>query len=200
MFSKENLKKRKRKTKTNISEKDETVTDLYMLLIGYIIIICFGFWFHTYFYDSIPQKIFNLSIISTIVFPLLLFSYYIFHEIESVRENEPYDSLLAETKLEYEKEVKISDVIPVILFGVAILYGGIKEITNKKGLLKIVAPYLVFSLIFGTVIPNIISYLVIDHHDLYRVYLAADFNFVSVSIAFGLMIISLLLPFFTVYV
>jgi hypothetical protein len=201
-----NLKKYKehfenggKNTEHNINEKDETIFDLYMLVIGYIIIICFGVWFHKYFYIIIPSEIFRLSIISVIVFPLILYSYYIFHQIKNVREHKSYEALLEEAERELQKEEKISEIIPVILFGVAIVYSNIQKITKKQGLLKIVAPYLIFSLLFGTVVPNIVGYLVLDHQDLHSVLFASDIDFIAVSIAFGLMITSLLMPFITLY-
>jgi hypothetical protein len=170
-----------------------------MLIIGYIIIIFFGVWFHKFFYSIIPSEIFRLSLATVIGAPLILYSYYIFHEIYSIREHKSYEVLLEEAELEFKAEEKISDIIPVILFGVGIVYGNIQKITKKQGLLKTVAPYLIFSLIFGTVIPNLVSYLILDHHDLHRVLVASDIDFVSISIAFGLMITSLLMPFITLY-
>jgi hypothetical protein len=196
---KENFENGEKKTEHTINEKDETIFDLYMLIIGYIIIIIFGVWFHKYFYSIIPSEIFRLSITAVIIAPLLLYSYYIFHEIESIREHKSYEELLAEAEAELKAEEKISEIIPVILFGVGIVYSQIQKITKKEGLLKTVAPYLIFSLIFGTVIPNIVSYLVLDHQDLHRVLIASDVDFVAVSIAFGLMITSLLMPFITLY-
>jgi hypothetical protein len=196
---KENFENNEKKPKHTINEKEETLFDLYMLLIGFFIILSFGVWFHKYFYNLIPGEIFRLSITAVTIVPLVLYSYYIFHEIESIREHKSYEELLAEAELEFKAEEKISEIIPVILFGVAILYGNIQKITKKMGLLKIIAPYLIFSLIFGTVIPNIVSYLVLDHQDLHRVLIASDIDFISVSIAFGLMITSLVLPFVTVY-
>ena len=82
--------------------------DLYMLLIGYVIIICFGVWFHKHFYNTIPNQLFKLSIFNVIIFPLVLYSYYIFHEIYSVREHKSYELLLEEAELELNKEEKIS--------------------------------------------------------------------------------------------
>jgi len=187
------------KTGHTINEKEETMFDLYMLLIGYIVIIIFGVWFHKYFYSIIPNEIFRLSVFAVIACPLLLYSYYIFHEIESIREHKSYEELLEEAEAELKAEEKISEIIPVILFGVGIVYSQIQKITKKQGLLKMVAPYLIFSLIFGTVIPNIVSYLVLDHQDLHRVLIASDVDFIVVSIAFGLMITSLLMPFITLY-
>jgi len=187
------------KTGHTINEKEETMFDLYMLLIGYIVIIIFGVWFHKYFYSIIPNEIFRLSVFAVIACPLLLYSYYIFHEIESIREHKSYEELLEETEAELKAEEKISEIIPVILFGVGIVYSQIQKITKKQGLLKMVAPYLIFSLIFGTVIPNIVSYLVLDHQDLHRVLIASDVDFIVVSIAFGLMITSLLMPFIILY-
>jgi len=195
---KEGFENEEKNTGHNINEKEETINDIYMLLIGYIIIICFGVWFHKKFYEIIPDNIFILSIIALIGLPLFLYSYYIFYEIHLVREGVSYKTLLEEAKLEIEKEEKISGVIPVILFGIGIVYSNIQHI-SKKPILKIVAPYLIFSLLFGTVIPNIISYLVFDHYDLHRVLFASDLDFVVVSISFGLMITSLLMPFFVMY-
>ena len=188
-----------KKTGHTINEKEETIFDLYMLLLGFFIILGFGVWFHKYFYNLIPGEIFRLSITAVTIAPLLLFTYYIFYQIHSVREHKSFEELLAQAEAELKAEEKISEIIPVILFGVAILYGNIQKITKKVGLLKIIAPYLIFSLIFGTVIPNLVSYLILDHHDLHRVLIASDIDFMSVTIAFGLMITSLILPFITVY-
>jgi hypothetical protein len=196
---KEHFENGGKKTEHNINEKDETIFDLYMLIIGYIIIICFGVFFHKYFYSIIPSETFRLSLVSVIVFPLILYSYYIFHQIKNVREHKSYEALLEESERELQKEEKISEIIPVILFGVAIVYSNIQKITKKQGLLKIVAPYLIFSLLFGTVVPNIVGYLVLDHQDLHSVLFASDIDFIAVSIAFGLMITSLLMPFITLY-
>lgn len=183
-----------------IDEKEETVFDIYILLIGCSFIILFGAWFHRFFYNMIPSSVFPLSLFNLIAFPLVMFTYFIFNQINSIREHKTYDELLAEAKHEVEIEQKISGVIPVILFGVGIVYANIQKITPQKmHILKIVAPYLIFSLLFGTVMPNIVSYLILDHHDLHRVLVAADVDFVAVSISFGLMITSLLMPFFLLY-
>jgi hypothetical protein len=187
------------KKKYIINEKEETIFDFYMLLIGYIIIITFGVWFHNYFYKFIPYEIFRLSIAFIIIIPLILYSYYIFYQIFSIRQHKSYEELLEETKYEIKKEEKISEIIPVILFGIGIIYANIQKITKKKKLLKIVAPFLIFSLIFGTVITNMISYLILDHYDLHTILISSDIDFVAISISFGLMLTSLLMPFITLY-
>jgi hypothetical protein len=196
---KENFESGEKKIEHNINEKDETTNNLYMLLIGYVIIICFGISFHIFFYNIIPTEIFKLSIITITVFPLVLFTYYIFYEIKLVREHISYERLLEEIQLEIEQENRISEVIPVILFGIGIVYGNLQKITQKQNLLKIVAPYLLFSLLFGTVIPNIISYLIFDHTNLGRMITASDYDFIFISIAFGLMITTLLIPLLILY-
>ena len=196
---KENFENGEKKTGHTINEKDETIFDLYMLIIGYVIIICFGVYFHKYFYIIIPSEIFRLSIFSVIVFPLILYSYYIFYQIKNIREHKSFEDLLEEAERELKKEEQISEIIPVILFGVAIVYSNIQKITKKQGLFKIVAPFLIFSLLFGTVVPNLVGYLVLDHQDLHTVLIASDVDFIVISIAFGLMITSLLMPFITLY-
>ena len=194
----EGLENKQRKDHT-INEAEETVFDLYMFLLGNFIIIIFGVWFHKKFYNIIPNEIFKLSIALVVVMPIILYSYYIFHEIESVREHKSYKVLLEESEAEIKAEEKTSSIIPVILFGVGIVYGNIEKLTKNKDIIKTAAPFLIFSLLFGTVIPNMVSYLVLDHHDLHRVLVASDVNFFAMSISFGLMITSLLIPFLVHY-
>lgn len=194
----EGLENRQRKDHT-INEAEETVFDLYMFLLGNFIIIIFGVWFHKKFYKIIPNEIFKLSITLVIVMPIILYSYYIFHEIESVREHKSYKVLLEESEADIKAEEKTSSIIPIILFGVGIVYGNIEKFTKNKDIIKTAAPFLIFSLLFGTVIPNMVSYLILDHHDLHRVLLASDVNFFAISISFGLMITSLLIPFLVHY-
>ena len=194
----EGLENKQRKDHT-INEAEETVFDLYMFLLGNFIIISFGVWFHKKFYKIIPNEIFKLSIALVIVMPIILYSYYIFHEIELVRQHKSYKVLLEETEADFKAEEKTSSIIPYIIFGVGIVYGNIEKLTKNKDIIKIAAPFLIFSLLFGTVIPNMVSYLILDHHDLHRVLLASDVNFFAISISFGLMITSLLIPFLVHY-
>lgn len=194
----EGLENRQRKDHT-INEAEETVFDLYMFLLGNFIIIIFGVWFHKKFYNIIPNEIFKLSIALVIVMPIILYSYYIFHEIESVREHKSYKDLLEESEADFKAEEKTSSIIPIILFGVGIVYGNVEKFTKNKDIIKTAAPFLIFSLLFGTVIPNMVSYLILDHHDLHRVLVASDVNFFAISISFGLMITSLLIPFLLHY-
>lgn len=184
----------------DITEKEETIQDIYMLIVGYIIILSFGAWFHSYFRNLMPTKVYYSSIFFVIIFPLIIYSYYIFYEIYDVREHISHEKILEEARYEIEREEKISGIVPVILFGVGIVYSNIqKQRKTKIDLLQLSSPYLLFSLLFGTVIPNIISYLVFDNNNLQRVLVASDFDFITVSISFGLMIQSLLVPFFTHY-
>ena len=194
----EGLENKQRKDHT-INEAEETVFDLYMFLLGNFIIIIFGVWFHKKFYNIIPNEIFKLSIALVVVMPIILYSYYIFHEIESVREHKSYKVLLEESEADFKAEEKTSSIIPIILFGVGIVYGNVEKFTKNKDIIKTAAPFLIFSLLFGTVIPNMVSYLILDHHDLHRVLLASDVNFFAISISFGLMITSLLIPFLVHY-
>ena len=194
----EGLENKQRKDHT-INEAEETVFDLYMFLLGNFIIIIFGVWFHKKFYNIIPNEIFKLSIALVVVMPIILYSYYIFHEIESVREHKSYKVLLEESEADFKAEEKTSSIIPIILFGVGIVYGNVEKFTKNKDIIKTAAPFLIFSLLFGTVIPNMVSYLILDHHDLHRVLVASDVNFFAMSISFGLMITSLLIPFLIHY-
>ena len=182
-----------------INKKEETMIEIYMLVIGYIIIFCFGIFFHNSFYNIIPPEIFKISIISTIVLPFVLYSYYIIYTIYEIRENISYEKLLEEASHELEQDYKISSMITVILFGIGVVYGNIQLQTKKKDLLKKVAPYLICSLLFGTIFPTIISHIVFDQTNLNRMIIGSDLSFITVSISFGLIITALLIPLLTLY-
>jgi hypothetical protein len=180
-------------------KQNEVRLEIFLGIVGYIIIISFTICFHKFFNNIITGKIINLSIIFNILFPLCLYTYYIvYHYYHSNTNTISYEKQLEEIKLELEQEGKISTIIPVILFGIGAIYTTLQKLT-KNTLLKIATPYLIFSLLFGTIIPIIISYLILDHNDLDRINIASHLDFVFVSMAFGLIITSLLIPFLILY-
>ena len=190
------------KTTHKLNKKTETMYNLYMLILGYIIIIGFGTWFHYFFTSNMTKELVFFSRLFVLLFPLSLYTYYIFFIINQVvNTNITYEEELHELQVELEKEEHVSGVIPVILFGIGLIYSSIdsKMKNSKLSLLKIAAPYLIFAVLFGTVLPNIISYLIVDHNDLHRLLIASDLDFIFMSTSFGLMIMSLLVPFYTIY-
>jgi hypothetical protein len=93
-------------------------------------------------------------------------------------------------KDEIKAEQSISSTIPVLLFGLGIIYGQFKD----KSYLSITLPYLLIAVIFGSILPEIGKHLIINYESLYKLFIVSHIIFLCNSIAFGLLIASLIMP------
>jgi hypothetical protein len=158
---------------------------LYMLLLfNYVFIGCFGYLFHKLF--KIDQYLLT-SVIMIVILPILLNTYSVFWHINYQKQVSPKESLD-----ELEKELQNEDApktIPVILFGLGIL---LTKSKNKR-LVKLIVPYVICSLFFGTVMTELINQLIFDHNNLDRLIVAEELSFMFLSLSFGLMFMTIFL-------
>lgn len=155
-----------------------------LLIIGYLFIGIFGVFFHQ-LYGKHDFKM--LSLFFVIMMPLILITYSTFYHVNYQKTHSEKQTLD-----ELEKELQTEEAsksIPVILFGVGIL---LTRISNK-GSIKNIIPYLLASLIFGTVMTELTNQLIFNHYDLQRMLIAAEIVFMFVSIAYGLLFMSIIL-------
>lgn len=155
-----------------------------LLLFGYLFIVLFGYIFHKLF-DSNGYE--RLSFIMIIVFPIIMITYSTFYHVKFQKTHSDEESLE-----ELEKELQTEEAsksIPVILFGLGLL------LTKMKGssVLKSVIPYLVASLFFGTVMTELLNQLIFNHYDLQRMLIIVELDFMVLSMAFGLLFMSIVL-------
>lgn len=178
----------------NISTSNNQIEDpglrtreqtLYLLLLfSYIFIGCFGYLFHRVFNMN---RYVLLSLIMVVLLPILLNTYSVFWHI-----NYEQTKTAKETLDELEKEIQNEDApktIPVILFGLGLLISRGKN----KNLIRLIIPYLIFSLFFGTVMTQLINQLIFDHNNLERLIIAEELSFMFLSLSFGLMCMSIFL-------
>jgi len=158
---------------------------LYFLLIfGYLLIGIFGYIFHSTFVTHEYKK---LSVLCVIVFPLLMITYSTIYHV-NYQEQHTTEEALEEAEKELQTE-KASTTIPTILFGLGVL---LTRISNKNKLASII-PYLVSALLLGTVMAELVTQTTFNHLNLTRVMVAAELNYMLTSMAFGLIIMSIIL-------
>lgn len=155
-----------------------------LLLFSYIFYGGFGYIFHRFFATS--ENI-MISVIMIIIFPILINTYSVFWHINFQRQRTPKE-FLDELEKEIESE-EASKVIPVILFGLGIFLTRLKN----KNVLKQIIPYLIFSLLFGTVITEFVKQLIFDYNDLDRLIVAEEISFMFITLSFSLMCMSIYL-------
>lgn len=158
-----------------------------LLIFGYLLIGIFGYFFHQLFVNH-NYKITSAFFI--IFFPLILITYSKFYHINFQKTHSDKQSL-DELEKELQNE-KASTSIPVILFGLGIL---LTRIGNKKTI-KMIVPYLLASLFFGTVATELTTQLIFNHFDLQRMLIGAELSFTFTSMAYGLLFMSIILTLF----
>lgn len=155
-----------------------------LLLFGYLFILFFGYFFHKLFDSNGYEKI---SFALTVLLPIVLITYSTFYHVNFEKTHTDEQSLE-----ELEKEIQTEEApktIPVILFGLGLLLSNMKD----NNVLKLVIPYLMASLFFGTVLTELFNQLIFNHYDLERMIIIAELDFMAISIAFGFLFMSVIL-------
>ena len=140
-------------TKENNSQKMIDNKYYIILIIKYLLIIVFSIIFNNNI--NVINTNSTILIFITLIIPI---SFSLIHDYNDYIHFVNTDIIEEEREFllnEIESENAISIIIPGILFGIGSIVGGI--IYNKKFLLNIVTPYLITSLLFGTIIPMFIQ-------------------------------------------
>lgn len=140
------------------------------------------------FYARVKLPTTNLLYISlffTLLAPFLLNIYsimYHFHFEETRTAEENLEELQEENRMMRDNK------IPIILFGLGVY------VTNmSKNIMVLVFPYLLASLLFGTILPGIFENLLFDPNDLTRMIIVEAIDFKLIMISYGFLIMSLYL-------
>lgn len=158
-----------------------------LLILGYLVIGIFGYFFHQLFVNHNYKMI---SVFFVIFVPLILITYSTFYHVNFQKTHSIKQSL---DELEKELETEeASKTIPIILFGLGIL---LTRLGNKKTT-KIIIPYLLTSLFFGTVATELTNQLIFNHFDLQRMLVGSEVSFMFTSMAYGLLFMSIILTLF----
>lgn len=102
---------------------------------------------------------------------------------------------LAALEKEINSETEIVSTIPVLLFGLGIIYT-----QNKKA--DYITPTLAFlllAILFGSLLPQLAKHMVFDHNNLARMFVIEEIIFSFIAIAFGLIIASVIVPLYMLF-
>ena len=92
-----------------------------------------------------------------------------------------------------DKEKELANIVPVIVFGLGFLFNS--YIINKKSI-NLTVPFLLLSLLFGTIIPYIIMYNSFTDSNITKLLISETFLFSSESFSFTLLLSCVLIPYF----
>jgi len=162
--------------------------NLKTLSIGSIIfVMVFGVLFHKY---AVKHEHQGMSIILVTVIPVLAILYNIYYNIHVYKDSHDRKRELKETNMEMRAESKFYEIIALLLFGLGLIYAEFK----KFKYLSMVLPYLLFALLFGTILTSWLKQFIFDYNNLERLLKVDVLIFCASSLAVGLLTAGLLVP------
>lgn len=169
----------------SMNENDLVYIQYIFLLITSVLIIIINYFFYSYF-DA--PKIIYISLLFTLFFPFFLNLYSIFWHI-NYQTSHTNEEIIE--KIQKENDLELGSKIPIILFGLALFITKL-----QKKYISLILPYLLFSLILGTILPEIFITLIFDHRDITRLSIVQEINFALIRLSYGFLIISVVLTLF----
>lgn len=157
----------------------------FFLILGYIILLTFSYFFHT---KLIIHPYVGYSFFMVTIVPLMIITYYFVVQLDYVEKSEKEEMEIL--KKEFESDMEIAKIIPVVIFGLGIVYSNMYD--NK--VITLVFPYLACSILFGSLFPFMVRHLIIDESSIDRMIVADELDFISISQYFGLLLAILILP------
>jgi hypothetical protein len=151
------------------------VTTILTFIINYIF----------YKYSFLPSEYFTISIVFTLIIPIITSLYSAIYHINFEKthtEAEALDELKKENSLEKESK------IPIILFGLGIFITKL-----KKKYITVIFPYLIYSLVFGTIIVEVLNHFIFDYNNLDRLIFVEELEFASIMLSYGFLIMGIYL-------
>ena len=159
---------------------------MYLTLIASCLIVMF---INYIFYKNmnVSSEYFFISVLLTGVFPILAGVYSTIFHIHFAESHTP-EELLEELK-EETKSLKDSKV-PIILFGLGLF---ITKLEKKH--ITVIFPFLLVSLIFGTIMIEIFNNLVFDFKNLERMIIFQEIEYISLKMSYGFLLMSIYLTY-----
>jgi len=169
-------------------EIDEMNNDLKVLSSGSVVfVLVFGFLFHRF---AVKHEHQGLSIFLVTVMPVLAIIYNIYYNTQVYKDSTNRKRELKEIDTEMKAESKFYEIIAFLLFGLGLIYAEFK----KFKYLSMVLPYLLFALLFGTILTSFMKQFVFDYNNLERLLKIDVLIFCSASLSVGLLTAGLMVP------
>lgn len=176
-------------SKKNTSTTSHNTLELYNIIIigcSFAFLVCFNYVLLT---RMIQPRFWYISASCTFILPALMLLLSFFHHRELNNTSTDEEELAALEK-EIESETEILSTIPVLLFGLGIIYTQYKKADYTTHTLA----FLLMAILFGSLFPQLAKHLVFDHKNLTRMFVIEEIIFSFIAIAFGLIIASMVVP------
>ena len=173
----------------NKQSESETIQFRYItrrvLEISFIALVLFNYILLQYI---IQPRFRYLTLSCTFIIPAILVSYsYYYHTILISSNN---TKSINELKKEFEFEIGLMSAIPTLLFGLGVIYTQFK----RFHFITSTIPFLLLSVIFGSILPVIVNLAVFDKQTSERLLIADELNFTLISISLGTLTAALMIP------
>lgn len=133
----------------------------------------------------------GITALCTFVIPCIMLAVSYSHHTQLNHQHSADADELAAIEKEIESETEILNTIPVLLFGLGIIY---TQYRSNADYISHTLPFLLLSIVFGSILPQLARHMVFDHKNLTRMFVVEEIIFSSIAIAFGLILISLIFP------
>lgn len=156
-----------------------------IILFGIIIIITCIINYRFYKYVDLNRGNFIISILFTLILPLIGGLYSVVHHIYFQQTHTEQEAL---EELQEENSLKKESRIPIILFGLGVF---IARLENKN--ISSIFPYLMYSLLFGTIIIEVMNHFIFDFNNLDKLITIEELEFSSIMLSYGFLIMGIYL-------
>lgn len=132
----------------------------------------------------------NNYVIMLFIIPIIVMIYHLRIINKSLDKSKTYEKERKMIMHIIKKEHDFAKLIPVAVFGFSLLYGSI-----NSNILRIVCPFLLFSITFGTIIPFFVAFLNVRDSSIEKLIASEVLQFCSETVAFVNLIPVVFLPF-----
>lgn len=167
-----------RKSKIDMYNVTITVSCLLALIV-------FNLFLYSYVID---KRFYTITLICTFFIPFMLicFSYLHHRDMNRLDIDKEYKLL----KEENEHEQHIVETLPLVLFGLGIIYTQYRDADYMSSTIV----YLLLSVIFGYILPQLSQHMVFDNSELLKLFILDELNFAFISITIGLLLTAMVIP------
>jgi hypothetical protein len=152
----------------------------YFILLAITTVIICAINYAFYQYIRLPDRFNIISILCTLVAPLVLNVYSLSYHMNNMDNMNTSSKQKLIEELNKEMELEVTSKLPFILFGLGLF---IDKMEKKH--ISLIFPYLIVSLIFGTIIAEMLPYLVFDHYNVLRLTIIGELEYLSMMISYG---------------
>lgn len=179
--------------KSFTEEKDRLLTDKdfekHRSIALKVTILFIIFWLIVIYFTK-NHILVNNYVTIILLLPIVIMIYHFIIMNKSLKDAKSYREEKKMILQKIKQEQELAELIPVAVFGLSLLLG---RVSNK--LLKLVTPFLLLSIAFGTIIPFFVLFINAQDSSIEKLIVSEVIQFSSEAVAFGNLIPVIFVPF-----